>query len=210
MGAARALRGGGRRARHLRVRVVAAGAPVAGGRTGSARRSHPAADRARGQARPRAGTRALPGVPRDHARHHVLGLPRALHRHRAGDDRLRHHPAPLRLQAAQGHVLPRVRDRARPLRALLRDRAGDGGVAAVRATAGPPRPHGTLRRRARAALRDQRDGLSHGGVPPGGRAAVVGAVVAGGLEPRTRAARGRAGRGRRCAGPTSGSGSSTP
>src|SRR5215831_14309359 len=138
-------------------------------------------------------THALAGVSRRHARDHVLGLPGPVHGDGAGHARLGHHAATLRLQAPEGPVLPLLRDRARHVRALLRHRARDGGLAPVRRAPGAGRRDRTVRVGAHPALRHQRHGVHHGGLPAGGRRAVVGAVVAGGLgaRPRLRGARPR-------------------
>src|SRR5439155_8736971 len=96
----------------------------------------------------------------------VLGLPGALHGHGPRDDRLRHHAAVLRLQAAAGAVLPRVRGRAGPVRALLRAGPRHGPVAPLRAAPRPDRSDRALRRATGLAPRHQCDRVRDGGVPP--------------------------------------------
>src|SRR5207247_420966 len=193
----RALRRRHRRRHRLRLRPGAAGPPLARRAPRAAARPDSRARRPRREARARPGEDALAGVPRRHARDHVLGFPRALHGNGPRDDRLRHHGAAPRLQAPEGLLLPRLRDRARPVRALLRARPRHGSVAPLRA---PPRAHRSdraIRGRAGPAPRHQRDRVRHGGVPPRGGARRVGGVGAGRRVPG--AGRGGRGRVRACA-----------
>ena len=143
--------------------------------------------------RPAPGSYPLAVLPRHHARDGVLGLSRAVHGHRAGDHRLRHHPAAPGGEAAEGELLPLLRAGAGPVRLVLRDRARHGLLPPLHQAARPRGSRSEVRLCAPHPVLDQRHRLRDGGVPAGGGQAVVGGVVPGGL----RAGAGLPGRGAR-------------